>query len=92
MYKVLIDDNFHPMDESERTDHGGFATAEEAVAECKAIIDDNLESFKPRSTAQELFEIYAMFGDDPFIVGEPPVHFSAWDYARERCGQLAQLH
>ena len=65
MYKILIDDNFHFMDESERTDHGDFATAEEAIAECKAIIDDNLAGFMPRKTAQELFEIYAHLATTP---------------------------
>jgi hypothetical protein len=33
-YQVLIDDNFHYQDESERVKHGVFATSEEAVAAC----------------------------------------------------------
>ena len=29
---------------------------------------------------------YAMFGEDPFIVGaEVSERFSAWDYAKQRC-------
>ena len=31
-YRVLINDNAHFMDESERTDHGVFADADEAIA------------------------------------------------------------
>jgi len=34
-YRVLINDNAHFMDESERTDHGVFADADEAIAACK---------------------------------------------------------
>jgi hypothetical protein len=38
-YQVLIDDNFHYQDESERVKHGVFATSEEAVAACRSIVD-----------------------------------------------------
>jgi hypothetical protein len=41
-YKVIVDDNFHYMDESERYEHGVFATAEEAIAACKRIVDEDL--------------------------------------------------
>jgi hypothetical protein len=30
------------MDESERTDHGVFADADEAIAACKESVDDEL--------------------------------------------------
>jgi len=33
-YRVLINDNAHYMDESERADHGIFANADEAIAAC----------------------------------------------------------
>jgi hypothetical protein len=37
-YRVIINDNAHYMDESERADHGVvFADADEAVAACKAL-------------------------------------------------------
>jgi hypothetical protein len=32
-YRVLINDNAHFMDESERTDHGVFADADEAISD-----------------------------------------------------------
>jgi hypothetical protein len=92
-YKVMVDDNFHYMDESERHEHGVFATAQEAIAACKRIVDENLKnSYKPGITEQELYEAYTSFGDDPFVVPvdntDKAVHFSAWDYARERCPAL----
>jgi hypothetical protein len=89
----MVDDNFHYMDESERYEHEVFATAEEAIAACKRIVDEHLEhSFKPGVAEQELYESYTMFGEDPFVVpvdsADEAVHFSAWDYARERCRAL----
>ncbi|OKO82496.1 hypothetical protein [Bradyrhizobium sp. AS23.2] len=93
-YQVLIDDNFHYQDESERVKHGVFATPEEAVAACRSIVDEYLSgAFKPGMTADALFESYTMFGEDPFVVpdspGAAPVKFSAWDYARQRCVEIA---
>jgi hypothetical protein len=93
-YKVLVDDNFHFMREEYRTEHGVFPTAEEAVAACKRIIDSDLNDMnQPNVTsAAQLYELYQMFGDDPFIVPVDPndenVEFSALDYAKERCSSL----
>ena len=66
-YKVLIDDNFHYMDLSERVTHGMFETADEAIAACKLIVDQCLV-FGPGMTAADAYDLYAGFGDDPFIV------------------------
>jgi hypothetical protein len=96
-YKVIVDDNFHYMDETEQVEDGVFATAEEAIAECKEIVDDDLNSTiadKPDLTAKELYELYVLFGPDPFIVpinkdDEAP-KFSAWDYAKERSQVLTK--
>jgi hypothetical protein len=90
-YKVFIDDNFHYMDERARYLHGEFATAAEAVAAARRIVDEYLVSaLKPGMGADELFASYAMFGEDPFIVapGEECVSFSARDHARDRCLEL----
>jgi hypothetical protein len=92
-YKVMVDDNFHYMDESERYELGVFTSAEEAIAACKRIVDEGLgNAFKPGITEQKLYEGYTMFGEDPFILPvastDDAVHFSAWDYARERCRAL----
>jgi hypothetical protein len=93
MYEVLVDDNFHFTDESERYSHGTFATAEEAVAACKAIVESAVRDiYDPEASAEALFESYCHFGEDPFVVargdGEPRVEFSAWTYAREFCERL----
>lgn len=89
-YQVFIDDNYHYMDEGERYRHGEFATFEEALAACKAIVDEYLlGAYEAGMTAGELYSTYTGFGEDPFILGEPvPFRFSAWDYARERCAEI----
>ncbi len=84
------------MDESERTDHGVFANADEAVAACKEIVDDELNTmWKPGTTAKELYKLYIEFGPDPFVVPLNPkdaaVEFSAWTYAKEQCEHLASM-
>ena len=89
-YKIVVADNFHYMDESEYTDGGVFGSHEEAVAACRGLVDRSLAScHKLGMTADELFEAYTSFGDDPFVValGDAPVgeRFSAWTYAKERC-------
>jgi len=89
-YKVFVDDNFHHMDPTERYELGAFPTLEEAIAACKRIVDECLQQWAERDiTAKELYELYVMFGEDPFIV---PGNggFSAWDYARERSQALAK--
>ena len=82
-YQVFVDDNFHHINEGERYRLGDFATYEEALDACKAIVDEFLQaSCKEGVTAAQLYENYVGFGEDPFIVGEPaPFPFSAWNYA-----------
>ena len=90
-YVVMVDDNFHYMDEDERYQHGDFADAEVAIENCRRIVDEYLESaYQPGISAHELWDSYVSFGEDPFIlsVDAPEVRFSAWDYAKERCRVL----
>lgn len=90
-YTVLVDDNFHHMDESERYTSGAFPSLEAAIEACKSIVDDFLDEsckgVQPSSDA--LYEHYVAYGPDPFIATEDPdirpVPFSAWKYAREAC-------
>jgi hypothetical protein len=91
-YKVLVDDNYHCMDEDERTEQEEFDTAAQAVAACKKIVDDFLtSSYQPGMSAAALYDGYTGFGEDPFIVGgDPPCKFSAWEYARQRCAEICQ--
>jgi hypothetical protein len=95
-FRVLINDNAHYMDESERSEDGIFASADEAIAACKAIVDDELNTMCKRgTTAAELYELYIAFGLDPFVVPldpkDPDVEFSAWTYAKEKSKELVSL-
>ena len=92
-YTVMIDDNFHFMDQEERVDHGRFETVPEALAACRRIVDESLRHLhEPGMTPSQLYARYRGFGYDPFVVapaGEDRVEFSAWSYAEERCREIA---
>ena len=88
-FQVFVDDNYHFMDEDERYELGSFPTKEAAVEAARRIVDDWLRSaYRPGMTAKQLFESYTSSGEDPFVVGEERVTFSAWDYAKQRCNEL----
>jgi hypothetical protein len=89
-YKVFVDDNFHYMDESERYAHGEFDSCERAVEACKRIVDEFFLSYDLDSVTPEyLWQQYAFFGVDPFVVStDPNCRFSARDYASQRCREL----
>lgn len=76
-YRVLVDDNFHYMDESERDQLGEFDTLEDAVLACKRIVDEFLISnYRPGMTVAELLTQYAFYGEDPFVyTGDGTVPF-----------------
>jgi hypothetical protein len=89
-YKIVVADNFHYMDEAEYRQGGVYDSYEAAVATCREIVDRSLAGRrKPGMSADELYDIYKSFGEDPFIVAldDAPLgeHFSAWTYAKERC-------
>ena len=89
-YQVMIDDNFHRYDESERIEQGVYDTVEEALATCRRIVDESVEgAYLPGISPEALYERYTGFGDDPFILvldgADERPEFSAWDYAKERC-------
>jgi hypothetical protein len=88
-YRIIVDDNFHFMDESESYNSGSFSTYEEAVAKCKTIIDDFLgDAVRPDDTPEGLYSTFVMYGETPHICGEKLGNFSATDYARQRCSDL----
>ncbi len=87
-YVVMVDDNFHYMDEDERYKLGEFADPGVAIEQCHRIVDEYLDSaYKPGMQSSELWGSYVSFGEDPFIlsVGVTPVRFSVRDYGRARC-------
>ena len=91
-YKVFVNDNFHYMDESERYELGEFDSCESAIAACKNIVDEFLLSkHEPAQRAEEIWEGYTTFGEDPLIVTtDPACAFSAWDYAKQRCSEICE--
>ena len=94
-YKVFVDDNFHYMDESERYEKGEFGSFDAAVAECKRMVDEYLVGhYIPGKTADELYDSYTSFGEDPFIIPVPEGadRFSAWAYAEKRCKDICNCN
>jgi hypothetical protein len=89
-YVVMVDENSHYMDESERYEIGRYPDCATAIAVCKRIVDDFLAtSGGGATTAAELFSTYTTFGEDPFIMStDPACTFSGWDYARLRCAEI----
>jgi hypothetical protein len=90
-FEIFVDDNFHYMDEEHRYSEGKYPSYEEALAKAKAIVEEALQHcHQAGMTSRELYESYVGFGEDPFIipVGDPP--FSAWEYARHRCGEICR--
>lgn len=88
-YRIIVDDNFHFMDESESYDSGSFSTYEEAVAKCKIIIDDFLkDAVRPGDTSEGLYSTFIMYGETPHIDGEKLGNFSALEYAKWKCQEL----
>ncbi len=86
-YRILVDDNYHFMDEDERYEAGAFDDYAEALAKCEAIVDECLqEQLKPGMSAEALLSAYRSFGEDPWISPTPDGvgRFSAWDYAEQR--------
>ena len=98
-YTVLVNDNFHYMNETELLTEGEFDTEEAAIARAQEIVDKCLADLysklskhqKPGSvlTFDELYGQYKSFGEDPFVVTEDStVCFSGWNYAKERCAEI----
>ena len=90
-YTVYVDDNFDYMNESARIKIGDFDECQSAVEVCKRMVDKFLAGCDSNGTAEEMFEYYTSFGEDPWIASKDAnCKFSAWDYAKERCRQLAR--
>ena len=87
-YEVVVYDNFHHNDKG--LTNGEFENFDDALAVCKKIVDDFLAGIGGKN-AEDMYETYCMFGDDPTIYGakdrEP---FSGWDYAKQQCQMLCQ--
>lgn len=89
-FVVLVDSNFHFMNEDERYEAGSFSTVEEAFAKCRRIVDEELEHFLKFGTPpDDLYEQWTIFGDDPFVQG---AGFNAREYAEKQCELLVESY
>ncbi len=87
-YTVMVDDNFHYMDEEHRYKYGEFSTYEEAVAACKKVVDEELRDLlKQGVKLEELSATWSLYGSDPYILGGSS-RFSARDYVTEKTQEL----
>jgi hypothetical protein len=91
-YTVFVDDNYHYMDESERYKLGEFDDCQSAVAACKSIVEEFLAQCDPNQTAEQIYQAYTGFGEDPWISNpdDSECRFSAWEYAKQRSSELAR--
>ncbi len=90
-FTVFVDDNFHYQDEDERYRLGTYATYEEALEACRALVRKDLEHhYKPGMSSADLFAQWSGFGEDPFIRPTPEgtEQFSAYEYAKERAAAM----
>ncbi len=86
-YRVLIDENFHFMEESHRYEHGVFEPVDEAIAVCRKIVDSNLGLYSRGMSAAALYLRHEHFSADPLWDDRPrrfDAKISAWDYGAER--------
>src|SRR5580692_834152 len=98
-YRVMVDENFHAGSNDDRSEHGIYAAAADAIEACQTIVDDSLlweyeqcATAEGGPTGQQLYDRFADFGDSPFVValeGAPKVDFAIRTYARKRAEELA---
>ena len=87
-YTVMVDDNFHYMDEEHRYEYREFSTYEKAVAACKKIVDEELrDMLKQGIELEKLSATWSLYGSDPYIVGGSS-RFSARDYVTGKTREL----
>ena len=91
-FKLIVADNFHYMDVSERYQLGDYDSLEAAIAACKRIVDEFLiANHHPGTTSSELLANFALYGEDPFVYsGDGTVPFSARDYALGRVREICR--
>jgi hypothetical protein len=93
-FKVMVDDNFDFMDDDGRTCVGRFDSYAKALQIAKNIVIKSLNNAQG-TTAEEIYEHYTSFGDDPSIVTEPWIdmgedRFSAWKFAEAESKRIAR--
>ena len=78
-YKVVVDDNYNYMDADARYTVGSYDSLVEAVEKCEELTITSLKHLYEKGiTPDELSAQWALFGEDPFIIGaDGSVPFSA---------------
>ena len=80
-YQIYVDDNYHHGSESDRMPAGAYRSLKKTIKKCQKITISSLEYLCEEGiTAEKLRAQWCMFGDDPFIVGDGIVHFSAREF------------
>jgi hypothetical protein len=88
VYTVYVKDNSE--DDSDRRRIDDCEDCASAIAYCKRIVDRSLSELDANQSAEQLFDLYCLFGEDAWIITDDPAcKFSAWDYAKEQCRELA---
>ncbi|ADW71156.1 leucine-rich repeat-containing protein (plasmid) [Granulicella tundricola MP5ACTX9] len=99
VYTVYVDDNYHREQEQwKRRILGTFADCDAAIALCKKFVDDFFANFPAApmrglrgKNAADLVGVYYRYGEDPWICGDDPnCLFDAWNYAEQRCEEIAK--
>lgn len=86
VYWLKVYDNFHYMDESETYRLGPYFGANAALIAAKALVDETIDAaFAEGRSPSDALAQYRAAGEDPVILGSPPVSFSAWSYAEAKC-------
>lgn len=94
-FKVRIHDLHHFADPEYEYSAGTFDTLEEAVAECKKIIEEQLpKAYKEGMTPQKLYSDFIHWGEEPYIVapgyiwGPDDPDINAIAYFKERACEI----
>ena len=83
-YTVKIDDNYHSMYEEDSLTDKSYDNLKEAVKRCEEITVRSLEDvYEEGITSEKLSAQWAMFGEDPFVIGKEGVPFSARSYVTD---------
>ena len=68
-YTVMVDDNNHYTNESDRYELGPFNSLDRARSAATRIVDKFLKKNKKNvGSENELFDMYCQYGEDPFIL------------------------
>ena len=91
-FEAFYDENSACQDPEAPSHAGRFATADEAIAECRRMVDADLDEVRePGMSGSAVLVQWQMWGRDPFIradEGDQAPEWSAWKYAAIRAKTL----